>query len=67
MSSITAGDTSYSNEDFNHYVNLAKHVLRVSRESSSAPTGAPVRGLVTVRDVGFAKFILELVGEKTDE
>ena len=63
---LTAGDTSYSHEEFNHYVGLAKHVLAVSR-GGGAPTGLPVQGLITVRDVGFAAFILALVGDLTVE
>lgn len=51
---ITAGDTALTNEEFIRVVNLARHVVTVSK-------GAKKR-MVTVRDVTFATFILELVG-----
>ena len=51
---LTAGDTSYTDEEFREVVNLARHVVAISR--------GPNRRKVTVRDVTFATFILALVG-----
>jgi hypothetical protein len=54
---ITAGDTSLSNEEFNHVVNLARHVIAVAKNPDNR---RPETGNVTFRDVAFANFILEL-------
>ena len=50
---LTPGDTTLSHEEFSRVVNLARHVIAVSK-------GAEKR-IVTVRDVTFATFILELI------
>lgn len=50
---ITPGDTALTNAEFLSVVRLARHVLAVSK--------GPEKQLVTVRDVTFAAFILELV------
>ena len=52
---LTAGDTLLSHKEFVDIVNLARHVVAVSRGDQ--------KHIVTVRDVTFASFILELVDE----
>ena len=52
------GDTLFSHAEFTSVINLAKHVVAVSRGDQ--------RHMVTVRDVTFAEFILELIGAPTD-
>jgi len=53
---LTAGDTTLTQQEFRHVVDLARHVVAVSK-------GLNKRS-VTVRDVTFATFILELVREE---
>ena len=53
---ITAGDTALSNEEFSRVIRLAQHVVAVANGAE--------KQMVTVRDVTFATFILELVGSR---